>query len=180
MGTANRPRKRLARAVNEHRVTLYLRAYWRSDVRRAESSRRFRAITAWGLPPYELPTLGLLAELSELGGLARDRGVIVGYGVSRLVGMQTTPLDGVRKVATTKILDVVGTFIITAGAQGESSHGGICFGDSGGPLFLANEDPNLIVGVASVVRHEGCQAYAGHIRLDTPTALAFLGQYVTP
>jgi hypothetical protein len=133
-----------------------------------------------GRPMYELPTLGLLDELNERGGLARDRGVIVGYGVSRLVGMQTTPLDGVRKVATTKILDVVGTFIITAGAQGESSHGGVCFGDSGGPLFLANEDPNLIVGVASVVRHEGCQAYAGHIRLDTPTALAFLGQYVTP
>ena len=132
-----------------------------------------------GIPVYDLPTLGLLDALSEQGGLARDRALVVGYGVSRLQGMETSGLDGVRKVATAKIQAVVQSFIKISGAQGESSHGSICFGDSGGPMFLANSDPNTIVGVNVAVRHFGCQGYAVEVRLDTPTALAFLGQYVT-
>ena len=133
-----------------------------------------------GIPVYDLPPLGLLAELNVQGGLARDRAVLVGYGASRLQGMQTSGLDGVRKVATAKILSLVQSFIVIAGAQGESSHGSICFGDSGGPMFLANGDPNTIVGVNDAVRHFGCQGYAVEVRVDTPTALGFLGQYVTP
>jgi len=132
-----------------------------------------------GIPVYNLPTLGLLDELNQQGGLARDRAVVVGYGESRLQGMQTGGLDGVRKVATAKIQALVGSFIKIAGAEGESSHGSICFGDSGGPMFLANGDPNTIVGVNEGLRHSGCQGFAVEVRLDTPTALAFLGQYVT-
>src|SRR6476469_4085096 len=133
-----------------------------------------------GIPVYDLPTLGLLGELNAQGGLARDRAVLVGYGVSRLQGMETYGLDGVRKVATAKILSLVQRFVGIAGAQGESSHGSICFGDSGGPMFLANGDPNTIVGVNDAVRHFGCQGYAVEVRVDTPSALAFLAQYVTP
>ena len=133
-----------------------------------------------GIPVYDLPTLGLLDGLSQQGGLARDRAVIVGYGVSRLHGMQTSELDGVRKVTMAKIQGLVGGFIVLSGAEGESSHGSVCFGDSGGPMFLANGDPNTIVGVNDAVQHEGCQGHAVEVRLDTPTALSFLGQYVTP
>jgi len=133
-----------------------------------------------GIPVYDLPTLGLLDQLSEGGGLARDRAVIVGYGVDRLQGMQTSELDGVRKVTMAKIQGLVGGFIVLSGAEGNSSHGSVCFGDSGGPMFLANGDPNTIVGVNDAVRHEGCQAHAYDVRLDTPTALSFLSQYVTP
>jgi len=132
-----------------------------------------------GLPVYELPSVGLLSELNEQGGLARDRAIVVGYGVSRLQGMETSGLDGVRKVATAKVLSLTAGYIIITGAQGQSGHGSVCFGDSGGPMFLASQDPNLIVGVASAVLLEGCQALAFHVRLDTATALAFLGQYVT-
>jgi hypothetical protein len=133
-----------------------------------------------GIPVYDLPTLGLLSGLSQQGGLARDRATLVGYGVSRLQGMQTTELDGVRKVGTAKIQDLVQGFIVITGAQGQSDHGGVCFGDSGGPMFLANGDPNTIVGVNEAVQHFGCQAHGVEVRLDTPTALGFLGQYVTP
>ena len=94
--------------------------------------------------------------------------------------MQTGEFDGVRKVATAKILTLLQGFIIITGAQGESSHGSICFGDSGGPMFLANGDPNKIVGINEAVQQLGCQARAAEVRLDTPTAVAFLGQYVTP
>ena len=133
-----------------------------------------------GLPVYDLPPLGLLDGLSQQGGLARDKAIVVGYGVSRLKGMQTTGLDGVRKFATAKIQALAGDLIIITGAQGQSSHGSICFGDSGGPMFLANEDPNTIVGVNDVVQNFGCAAHAGEVRLDTPSAKAFLGQFVTP
>jgi len=133
-----------------------------------------------GIPVYDLPALGLLGQLSEQGGLARDRAVLVGYGVGRLQGMQTTELDGLRKVTTAKIQSLVGNFIVLSGAEGESSHGSVCFGDSGGPMFLANGDPNTIVGVNDAVQHFGCQGHAVEVRLDTPSALAFLGQYVTP
>ena len=133
-----------------------------------------------GIPVYDLPSLGLLNGLNEQGGLARDRAVLVGYGVGRLQGMQTTELDGLRKVTTAKIQSLVGNFIVLSGAEGESSHGSVCFGDSGGPMFLANGDPNTIVGVNDAVQHFGCQGHAVEVRLDTPSALAFLGQYVTP
>lgn len=133
-----------------------------------------------GIPVYDLPTLGLLDELNPQGGLARDRAVVVGYGERRLQGMQTGGLDGVRKVATAKIQRFGGGFIQITGAQGESSHGSVCFGDSGGPMFLANGDPNTIVGVTVLGQQSGCQAHAFEVRLDTPTALSFLGQYVTP
>jgi len=132
-----------------------------------------------GIPVYDLPTLGLLDELNERGGLARDRALVVGYGEGRLQGMQTSGLDGVRKVATAKIQTLSASFIFISGAEGKSSHGSVCFGDSGGPMFLANGDPNTIVGVNDAVRHSGCQGYAVEVRLDTPTALGFLGQYVT-
>ena len=131
-----------------------------------------------GIPVYDLPTLGLLDELYQQGGLARDRAVLVGYGEERLQGQQTGGFDGVRKVTTAKILALIGSFIKISGAQGESSHGSTCFGDSGGPTFLANGDPNTIVGVTDLVRL-GCQAFAYQVRLDTSTALSFLGQYVT-
>ena len=133
-----------------------------------------------GIPVYNLPTLGLLDQLNAQGGLARDRAVIVGYGVDRLQGMQTSELDGVRKVTTAKIQSLVGSFIVLSGAEGQSSHGSVCFGDSGGPMFLANGDPNTIVGVNDAVQQFGCQGHAVEVRLDTPTALGFLGQYVTP
>lgn len=132
-----------------------------------------------GIPVYNLPTLGELDQLNEQGAFARQPAVVVGYGVSRLQGMQTTELDGVRKVATTRILALTQSFIIITGAQGVSTHGGICFGDSGGPMFLAS-DLNTIVGVNDAVQQSGCQARAAEVRLDTSTALAFLGQYVTP
>jgi hypothetical protein len=131
-----------------------------------------------GIPVYDLPSAGFLTEANALGGLARDRGVLVGYGVSSLGGMESSGLDGTRRVAETKILSLLGRQIVVRGANGNSSLGGFCFGDSGGPLFLES-NTSVIVGVASGVRHLGCQALAAHVRVDTPTARAFLSQFLT-
>ena len=128
---------------------------------------------------YDLPPLGILAELNAQGGLARDRAIIVGYGVSSLGGMDTSEPDGVRKVATTRIHLLLAFQLMVGAANGNTDLSGICFGDSGGPLFLES-DPDMVVAVASFARIGGCQAWSVHARIDTPSAVAFLAQYLTP
>ena len=55
--------------------------------------------------------------------------------------------------------------------------GGDCYGDSGGPKFLAG-DPTTIL--AHVVTGDAyCRATTWDYRLDTPAARDFLGQFVT-
>ena len=53
---------------------------------------------------------------------------------------------------------------------------GICFGDSGGPVFLG--DSNLVVGVASFVNNGRCAGNAFGYRLDTAESLDFLAPYL--
>ena len=144
--------------------------------RRDHPARRFHRRHP-GLRPSDAWPAG---RAQPAGRVGPRPGVVVGYGEGRLQGMQTSGLDGVRKVTTAKIQRLVGGFIVLSGAEGESSHGSLCFGDSGGPMFLGNGDPNTIVGVNEGLQHSGCQGHAVDVRLDTPTALSFLGQYVTP
>ena len=63
-------------------------------------------------------------------------------------------------------------------ATGDS---GACYGDSGGPNFLGAGDSETDV-VASIGGLKGdirCRAMNSTYRLDTPSARAFLGQFVT-
>jgi hypothetical protein len=132
-----------------------------------------------GIPVYDIPTLGFLVEANEQGGLARETAIVVGYGVASLGrGPLTSGLDGVRKVATAKVLSIQGPYLLIADSHGQSGQGGTCGGDSGGPVFLAGEDPSLIVAITTAGFPEGCHAIGIYTRLDTPTALAFLGQFV--
>ena len=132
-----------------------------------------------GIPTLELPTEGLLEDLKKRGVLARTPAVVVGYGTASLNrGPLTSELDGVRKVATTKVLSIQGPFLFIADAHGQSGSGGTCGGDSGGPVFLEGLDPNAIVAITAFGFPEGCHAIGGYVRLDTPSALAFLDNYV--
>ena len=132
-----------------------------------------------GVPVYDIPTLGFLSQLNQRGGLARETAVLVGYGVASLGrGPLLSGLDGVRKVATAKILYLLGRQIVIADAHGQSGQGGTCSGDSGGPVFLEGQDPDLIVAITSFGFPAGCHAFGVYVRIDTPTALAFLGQFV--
>jgi Trypsin len=133
-----------------------------------------------GIPTLDLPEEGLLDALKKRGVLARTPAVVVGYGVASLNrGPRTSGLDGVRKVATTKVLSLQGPFLLLADAHGQSGSGGTCGGDSGGPVFLEGQDPDVIVAITAFGFPRGCHAIGGYIRLDTPSALAFLDDYVT-
>ena len=54
--------------------------------------------------------------------------------------------------------------------------GGTCYGDSGGPNFLG--DTNIIAAI-TITGDAVCRSTNVVYRLDTESARAFLGQYVT-
>jgi hypothetical protein len=133
-----------------------------------------------GIQPLELPPEGFLDEFATQGNQVGQHAVNVGYGIAGGRGNQPSPeFDGVRKVALTPIRfvhrDIIGLFQNTT-ATGE---GGTCFGDSGSPLFLEGQDPDVVVGVLSYTNDPGCHSIGGAFRLDTPTAREFLDDFVT-
>ena len=58
--------------------------------------------------------------------------------------------------------------------------GGTCYGDSGGPNFLGagSGETNIVAGT-TITGDFMCRATNVDYRMDTPSARAFLGQYVT-
>jgi hypothetical protein len=57
--------------------------------------------------------------------------------------------------------------------------GGTCYGDSGGPNFLgAGATETTIVAGTTITGDSMCRATNVNYRMDTPSARAFLGQYV--
>jgi len=54
--------------------------------------------------------------------------------------------------------------------------GGTCFGDSGGPNFLGTTD---IVNATTIAGDAICRSTHVDYRMDTPSARAFLGGFVT-
>lgn len=132
-----------------------------------------------GIPVYDLPSLGYIETVKERGVLARVTATVVGYGVASLGrGPATSPFDGIRRVADTRVLSIQGAFLLIADSHGRSGQGGTCSGDSGGPVFLS-QDPTIIVAITTIGFPEGCHAIGVYTRLDTQAALSFLGQYVT-
>jgi hypothetical protein len=58
--------------------------------------------------------------------------------------------------------------------------GGTCYGDSGGPNFLgAGAGETNIVAGTTITGDSMCRATNVDYRMDTASARAFLGQYVT-
>ena len=57
-----------------------------------------------------------------------------------------------------------------------TGNGGTCYGDSGGPNFLGTTD---IVAAITITGDAVCRSTNVVYRLDTESARAFLGQYVT-
>lgn len=132
-----------------------------------------------GIPPLELPPQGYLTEMLAKGGLGHQEALIVGYGEASLGrGRQTSGSVGVREVASTKVLWLQGELLGLAGNAVAAGRGGSCFGDSGGPVFLKSQDPDIVVAVTSLGLEFGCHSIGAYFRVDTPAARSFLGQFM--
>jgi hypothetical protein len=130
------------------------------------------------VPPLELPTAGLLDDLSERGGLRPDALFDnVGYGV---IPTRTGPLDfemaSGRMLSTSRFQSLRPVWLYLLGNSAISDDiGGVCFGDSGAPKLIHETNTVVALQTGGDAR---CRAHANSQRLDTTIAREFLGQYV--
>jgi hypothetical protein len=135
--------------------------------------------------PIEVSEYGVLAAAGSLDELAARLGkhnvtfTISGYGVTR-----TNP-SGLRELSFRERLMAKSTLInlrnaLTSGYNVQVSgnpgggRGGLCFGDSGGPIFYGGFDSNVIVGVNSFVESWTCGGLGFAYRTDTRAVIGWI------
>lgn len=126
-----------------------------------------------GITPARLPKAGSLSSLPS-----NQRFTSVGYGaydVTMGAGGASYHYDDVRMVAT-GTLDAIDPAWLRISMNPSTGDGGTCYGDSGGPNFLGTTD---IVAATTITGDAVCRATNVDYRMDTASARAFLGQYVT-
>jgi trypsin len=131
-----------------------------------------------GIEPLQLPTAGLLDRRAAQGGLVGQLFLNVGYGVSGSVtGRPAFTYDGNRNMSKAEFVALQPSWLELLMNSNATDEGGDCFGDSGGPKFF---DGNTRLIVATVTKGDPpCRATSFDYRLDTQSARAFLGQFVS-
>ena len=129
-----------------------------------------------GVTPAKLPTAGLL-DLMALRGGSKTTFTPVGYGANGWVPAQGGPAfygDGLRRVGSSSFRALNGAWLRLSQnpATGDS---GTCYGDSGGPNFVAGSD---VIAAISITGDAVCRATNVTYRLDTPSARSFLSGFV--
>jgi secreted trypsin-like serine protease len=130
-----------------------------------------------GITPAELPAAW------SLSGLSRDQQFTsVGYGAQSVThgpGGLVFHYADIRYVGV-GTLNAINRFWLRISQNPSTGNGGTCYGDSGGPNFLgAGESETNIVAAITITGDTPCRSTNVDYRLDTASARAFLGQYVT-
>jgi hypothetical protein len=137
--------------------------------------------------PIVLDEYGSLPEanyLDRYAGRAKQQARFesVGYGLEAS-GPKFSFGGDTRRKADRRLISFKGAYgyrdiaVMFSHAQGGSTNGGTCFGDSGGPTFDIStpeiEEQNVIVAVTSFGMNYNCNA-SGSYRIDQPDDIAFL------
>jgi hypothetical protein len=132
------------------------------------STSRSKVIT-----PAKLPLAGSLSNVSP-----SQQFTSVGYGAYEVTndrGGHQYLYNDVRMVAT-GTLNSINPSWLRISMNPATGNGGTCYGDSGGPNFLGTTDT---VAATTITGDAICRSTNVTYRLDTPSARAFLGQFVT-
>jgi len=131
-----------------------------------------------GLTPYTLPRAGALDQMAAKGALTSAIFINVGYGTSASrTGVPSFPYDGKRSMSTSEFRSLQPNWLGLLMNTSATGLGGDCFGDSGGPKFLEGDGSTIYATVTG--GDAVCRATSKDFRTDTPTARAFLGQFVS-
>jgi Trypsin len=134
-----------------------------------------------GITPAELPEVGLLDELRSAGTLQGSGFTAVGYGVHEPTkggGPPVFPYDGMRWRSVSTFNSMTGAWLKLS-QNANTSQGGTCFGDSGGPNFLgAGEDETDIIAAITITGDSMCRATNVTYRLDTQAVADFLAPFL--
>ena len=138
-----------------------------------------------GIQPASLPSAGLLDQMANDGKLQDQRFTVVGYGLTELThepgsGAPVFGEGGTRMYSVSSFSALSPDFLRLS-HNPSTGDSGACYGDSGGPNFLGagNSETKVTVSIGGLKGDIRCQAMNSTYRLDTPSARAFLGQYVT-
>jgi hypothetical protein len=128
-----------------------------------------------GISPARLPAAGSLSNL-KLG----TEFTSVGYGAQSVTidHGPTFHYADIRYVATGGLKALNPSWLRNS-MNPALGDGGTCYGDSGGPNFLGagGTETNIVAGT-TITGDFMCRATNVDYRMDTPSARAFLGQYV--
>ncbi|HUF01535.1 MAG TPA: trypsin-like serine protease [Gaiellaceae bacterium] len=131
--------------------------------------------------PYAtLASEGTLDALSRGTARKNARFDLVGYGLQDALP-PTIMAERTRYAGQASLINLesdlnAGYSVQLTAAPGTG--GALCFGDSGGPVYLAGT--TTIVAVNSFVLNFQCMGSGFSYRTDTADSLAFVGQYLTP
>jgi hypothetical protein len=130
-----------------------------------------------GIAPARLPAAH---SLDALDGTATFTSV--GYGAQAVTngpGGQTFHYADIRYVATGTLNSLTPTWLRIS-QNPSTGNGGTCYGDSGGPNFLGSgaTETNIVAGT-TITGDTPCRSTNVDYRLDTDSARAFLGRFVT-
>ncbi len=127
-----------------------------------------------------LPEPGAVDDM----GKGRKNSVVeaVGYGLQK-VNPVMVQADRIRLKADLMVVDTKGVAGIgnlpgsnSMMVSGDAKHGGTCFGDSGGPVFLGT-DSNVIGAVTSFGLNGNCAGVGGAFRIDRELELGWINGF---
>jgi len=123
--------------------------------------------------PVDLDRYASLAPVGALDSADRGRLDAVGYGIQQFKPFVIQ--EKIRMYATPTIaplnLKGAGDFIVATTSRANNG-GGICFGDSGGPMLLPGTDQ--ITAVVSLLQTRVCKGFDYSYRVDTLEAHEFI------
>jgi hypothetical protein len=136
--------------------------------------------------PVTMSSYASLPEVDAVDdmGKGRKNSVVeaVGYGLQKINPVMVQG-DRIRLKADLMIVDThgVGGIGNLPGSNsmllsGDAKHGGTCFGDSGGPIFLGT-DSNVIGAVTSFGFNGNCAGTGGVFRIDRQAELDWINSF---